>query len=722
MNKLNIHIKNCYGIGTLDSEIGYNVAKKSAIVYAPNGTMKTSLTKTIQDIIDSKEPKDEMYPDREHECCIQIDDTDITKDSVFIFRNEDADGSKEISTFLVDATLKARYDAIYALIEDAQKSLLRAIKSVAHSTDCKKEILNTFRINEQESLLDCLLRIRGEIDETSNIAAEYDFKYNEIFDNDKVITFILEQSDKLNDYFSKYSELIRDSSIFSAGPNSFGTSQASTLLKSVDDNRFFSANHKFVLRGDVEITTKTKMEELITKEKERILNDRTLKTIFERIDKKLQSNGDLRRLKEIIEQYPEIIPELLDYDNFQKKILRRYLYDCIVEYDSLIAIYAAHQEEINSIINEANGQRSQWERVIDMFNNRFYVPFRIRLKNKSDIILNQETAALEFVYQDEDNGSELVVEQKSLLEHLSRGELKAYYILQNLFEIEARKSKGQETLLIFDDIADSFDYKNKYAIVEYLADIVQEPCFFLFILTHNFDFYRTAVSRLNIHNVYFGEKNPQREIKLHVGLYKTDILHQRILRKIVEIRACIAAIPFSRNIIEYAKGDSDSDYQKLTECLHVKTNTQNITMSEIWDIHQRSLKAAYGQTISFGELKYYDALIDQAEKILTESNEVELVDKLILSMAIRLKAELYMLRELTPNQAQEIAPNRNQTGELVKVFKTYHSQNKERECLLMNKVLMMTSETIHLNNFMFEPIVDTSIWALKKLYRDVSVL
>lgn len=91
-------------------------------------------------------------------------------------------------------------------------------------------------------------------------------------------------------------------------------------------------------------------------------------------------------------------------------------------------------------------------------------------------------------------------------------------------------------------------------------------------------------------------------------------------------------------------------------------------------------------------------------------------------MAIRLKAELYMLRELTPNQAQEIVPNRNQTGELVKVFKAYHLQDKESECLLLNKVLMMTSETIHLNNFMFEPIVDTSIWALKKLYRDVSVL
>lgn len=49
MNKLSIHIKNCYGIGTLDNEIEYSATKKSAIVYAPNGTMKTSfIVRTVK--------------------------------------------------------------------------------------------------------------------------------------------------------------------------------------------------------------------------------------------------------------------------------------------------------------------------------------------------------------------------------------------------------------------------------------------------------------------------------------------------------------------------------------------------------------------------------------------------------------------------------------------------------------------------------------------------
>ena len=46
-----------------------------------------------------------------------------------------------------------------------------------------------------------------------------------------------------------------------------------------------------------------------------------------------------------------------------------------------------------------------------------------------------------------------------------------------------------------DDIADSFDYKNKYAIIEYLNGLAQRPGIDLLVLTHNFDFYRTVANR-----------------------------------------------------------------------------------------------------------------------------------------------------------------------------------------------------------------------------------
>lgn len=75
------------------------------------------------------------------------------------------------------------------------------------------------------------------------------------------------------------------------------------------------------------------------------------------------------------------------------------------------------------------------------------------------------------------------------------GEKKALYHPDLLFEIEVRKKAGQDSLIVVDDIADSFDYKNKYTIVQYLMDISEDPRFRQIILTHNFDFYRTVQSR-----------------------------------------------------------------------------------------------------------------------------------------------------------------------------------------------------------------------------------
>lgn len=46
-------------------------------------------------------------------------------------------------------------------------------------------------------------------------------------------------------------------------------------------------------------------------------------------------------------------------------------------------------------------------------------------------------------------------------------------------------------MFVIDDIADSFDYKNKHAIIQYLQDISEEPRFHQIILAHNFDFFRT---------------------------------------------------------------------------------------------------------------------------------------------------------------------------------------------------------------------------------------
>ena len=722
--KLKFDIKNCYGIGELNCEMDYGDAN-IAVVYAPNGTMKTSLTKTIAQLIAGKDPCDDFYIERESSASVTIDGGPINKINTYVFQNEDADGSKQISTFLVNADLKDEYDAIYKLLDAAKKALKKKIKQFSQSSDCEEEILEAFKTSVEDNYFDCLLLIKkqleGEVD-----CLEYDFKFNDVFDkkDTRVKDFIRENQATIQQYFEKYDELLRGSRLFSSGAQSFGTTHANSLLKSVGDNRYFLAGHKFELGGEepLAISSKKEMEDTIKAEMERILTDDVIKQLFTTLDDKLQKNDKLKGFKEVIQSNPELIPELLDYDNFQKKILRGYLRRSETELNALTAIYTAHKDELKDIVRRANEERSQWESVIGVFRDRFFVPFTLDLKNKSDILLSAQTPELQFLYQD-GNDEPIEQESKKLIAHLSTGEKKAFFILQNIFELEARRSSGQQTLLVFDDIADSFDYKNKYAIVEYLNDLKKDGNFKILVLTHNFDFYRTVVSRLEPGgNIYFADKKADRSVKMCMGIYKTDILKSRMLAKLTERRPFIASIPFVRNIIEYKDGENSVKFKKLTSCLHLKDDTAGITMNEIKAIFDEVVKASRDTAIGFGGDNYLTALQEEAEAVMMDSNDVDIVNKLVLSMAIRFKAEEYMQRVLTAEQMSELRLNRNRTAELLNVLKKYHWIDKEKECLLMNKVLMLTSENIHINNFMFEPLVDISIWHLKQLYGDVKGL
>ena len=132
--------------------------------------------------------------------------------------------------------------------------------------------------------------------------------------------------------------------------------------------------------------------------------------------------------------------------------------------------------------------------MIDIFNSRFFVPFQLIPKNRISVILGDEPI-LHLGFTFKENGDEADVEKQTLMKTLSTGEKKALYILNIIFEVEARRKANQETLFIADDIADSFDYRNKYAIIQYLLDIAEGEHFKQILLTHNFDFFRTVNSR-----------------------------------------------------------------------------------------------------------------------------------------------------------------------------------------------------------------------------------
>lgn len=281
------------------------------------------------------------------------------------------------------------------------------------------------------------------------------------------------------------------------------------------------AGHKLKLKNGEEISTSKDLSNLIEQEIIAILEDSSLKETFEKVDKAIGNNAELRNFKMEIENNNSLLAFLFDYDEFKKSVWVSYLYQCLEDYKQLISLYKSKKSEIQEIIIEANRESDIWKNIIKTFNSRFFVPFKIEIENQSDIILNLNSPKLKFLYSD-DNGTYIEQDKDSLINSLSRGEQRAFFILQLLFDIESRKNNQGKTLIVFDDIAESFDYKNKYAIVEYIKDLNRSDNFRLLILTHNFDFYRTISSRINLreNHIFMATKNQlTREINLNQGQY-----------------------------------------------------------------------------------------------------------------------------------------------------------------------------------------------------------
>lgn len=334
------------------------------------------------------------------------------------------------------------------------------------------------------------------------------------------------------------------------------------------------------LSDGTEIKNVAQLKTLVNDELGKIAEDEELKKNLAKITKALDANEQTRLCKVELERNPALVAHLIDYEKFQKD----FWLGCLVakkdEAKALVAVYEAKRQELQQILAEANAKLDAWNKIVRIYNERFHVPFTVSIENTKDIILKQDTAKLKFTYKDKD-GTDTDTQKKELMNILSRGERRAFHIMQIIFEVEARKREGNDTLVVFDDIADSFDYQNKFAIIEYIKDMNDAGIFKTIVLTHNFDFYRTLSSRLGLGNsVFMTNVSNDGTIELKRGQYRKD-LFSYLIDGNHDNKQLISIIPFARNLIEYMEGQS-MDYIKLTSCMHVKQGqTDVLTINDI---------------------------------------------------------------------------------------------------------------------------------------------
>ena len=726
IQKIQIDWENCYGIKELKHDFQFRSGKQIHLIYAPNGSMKTSFAKTMRYLSgQSKEkPCDKLHDKDKSSFSLKADDLDIPKENIFVVNgDDDIDSSKSFVNFLASSELKNRYDSIYQQLSEKKDILMSKLKSASLSSDCEKEIFGTFKKSDGDTIFSILERLN---DEVKSGLPKFEFRYNDIFDaKDNVKKFIEANKDYLNEYIVNYKRLLDGSKLFrTVAGHTFGTYHVAQLQQYVSDGSFFGVNHKIILQDDTKLTSEKELHDLVDEEQQRFLKDENLKKAFDKITKAIDKNTELRGFKSVLNNHPEWIPEIINYEEFRKKVWLGYFSDNDIKplFDNYIHVYNENKAALQQVLEEANAQQERWKQIIALYNARFHVPIKVSIINQKDIILKQEAARLQFSYI-ESSSTETKIEKEVLEKILSRGEKRAFIILQFLFEMEARKTMEHDTILVMDDIADSFDYQNKYAIVEYIKDIAADNSnkFYMLVLTHNYDFYRTLSSRLSLSqpNLWMAERLPYGKVVVNQGQYKGNVYTNAFIGHDNDDKIFISMIPFVRNLIEYTKGEKDPDYITLTECLHRKENTRLITIEQLIDIMTAFTQGKGMKHIKSAD-KIYDLIMQTADAIIAEENpnQVIIQNKVCLSIAIRHLAENYMYDKMIAagKTDEDLALKGSQTGRWTGIFKKVCSGDAHYD--IIERVNMMTPELIHINSFMFEPLIDMSIFHLIQLYKD----
>lgn len=703
MNKLSVELDNCYGIKYFKHEFDFS-NKNACLIYAPNGTMKTSFTKTFNQISLEKKPLDQLTG-KNGIFDIKVDGNNISSKNILVITSYEDKITENISKLLVKDDLKKEYEELMEEINLAYsnftKKLILKFGGSKHSLE--KEFLNFWKVQLNATNIIDIFDTYKEI----NFPYEFDFKYSELF-NQKTLTILKNNSFKelIKEYIDIYDSLLQNSELFEKGK--INHNNFDEIISTLKKQNFFLIKNKIILANNITVNNLEEFKEVLENEKKSILKNDDLQSKFQKIEA-LLTNQETKKLREILDKNRDFLLELENIENFQKKVWLTYFFNLANELNLLKEIYKKNQESISGIIKKASQEKTEWEKVIELYNQRFKMPFKIKIANKSNSLLGVQEPQIEFEY----NGY-IIPEDRLKKDILSTGEKRALYLLEVLYKIEILKLEGNKKIIVLDDIADSFDYKNKYAIIEYLNDLIKESNQFkLIILTHNFDFYRTIATRLDLKKNSFMTLKTEEKIILEQGQYFDNIFKKWKEKVLFDQKITLVVIPFMRNLIQYSKGNKDKDYIFLTKLLHYSKNeTEKITISELRKVYNNGW-FQNENIIKESETTVIGALLLESDIIVQNNNEnINLDNKIVLSMSIRYLSEKYMLEEILKHKPDYKPAGYNQTKDLLNNYKEINKNYLE----IFEAVNLMTAENIHINSFMYEPLIDMSSNHLKELY------
>lgn len=682
-----IKVKNVYGIKELKKA---NLINGNTLIYAPNGVMKTSFADFVEKVRNC-EPIIDAFGEYSSPAEYLIKQNGISYDEstndgglqVVVFTSKTAKENvftdPNIANIAMNAELRRSYGEQVKALEDIKKT----IDNIASVTikDSKKTVFGSWesvaRIFGVETDIEAMEQLISY--ESTNPKLFEDASYSKVCD-DKIMK-VFEDPD-FGEKIKIYREIVNKKMESTIYQNGFDFFQLESISNNISSTNYFEAGHYLTI-ANKEIKTKEELGIFVQGERNMIFTNPDVEDAFENVKAKLTSNASTRGFSEFLSSNREIIDYSSDYNEARKTFCRTKIIERKQEIEELIKKYKGCLKKIDSLINMAREEESDWKRAKDLFNSRFSL-------NRVDLEIIKEN----------ENGVPVpriaIIEKKTRQEvnitmrsRLSSGELRALFILNLLFEIESKKKMWPDGFtIILDDVADSFDYKNKYAICRYIEEMFSSNSFETIVMTHNYDFYRCCK--------YFLSKTSHKELvasKLRRGSIELNNAGHSELQDLSFTSAwksmldkdndtsCnqeatfMAYLTVLRNSIEIERdNDYDVEHESVSRCLHYSDTSYLSDLSYLKPLFKK-------RSITINDLYYSKTLKEILSSIYSKFERNKKIDqfdirnKIALAIVLRILYERFLCQKAGK---KPIGVNKD----INKYYKQLYDNLRDTKCFL----------------------------------------
>lgn len=388
MNKLSIDLKNCFGIEKLKYDFDFSKDNIFSI-YAKNGLMKTSLAKTFRLIQEGKadDISDAIF-EIDGQAEVLVDGTPIEKEQVFVIKSYESAYESDISPLLVKGEIQEQLKDVF----EARTKLLKALEKISGLKikrtsggktvlELEPQLVRDYKLNDNSILL-CL----NELKDPSPEVIFDDIQYASIFDPTVIKKIQSSSFQKGIREFSTATDKIYDAFEY-LEKGKLTLPKLKDLRKSLDKDSFFIKSNKVTLSGNDPLDNIEALDVKISEIEEQIKQT----PAFQEIEKMLSDVKGMA-LKDIIETHPDIVEYLaIDKLNSLRKILWQ---SYLKKYESLLNELVNKYQVLSDAIDTVNIDDTQWKKALDIFNQRFTVPFSMSVANLKGAVIGESILSI----------------------------------------------------------------------------------------------------------------------------------------------------------------------------------------------------------------------------------------------------------------------------------------------------------------------------------------